>query len=78
MENAKKLLPSQVTFCHDAYDVVKGADLVLLITEWNEFKELDFEKVKSLVKTPRILDARNALPTEELKKLGFTVSGIGR
>lgn len=78
MDNAKKLLPSEVVFCSDAYEVVKDADLIILITEWNEFKELDFEKVKSLVKTPLLLDARNALPTKELKKLGFTVSGIGR
>jgi UDPglucose 6-dehydrogenase len=78
MENAKKLLPKDVVFCKNGYEVVEGVDLVLLITEWNEFKELDFTKVKSLVKNPLVLDARNALNRQDLKKLGFTYAGIGR
>lgn len=77
-ENAKKLLPENVVYCENSYDVVEGVDLIILLTEWNEFKELDFEKVKSLVSSPVLFDARNVLNREELKKLGFTYIGIGR
>ena len=77
-ENAKKLLPKEVAFCTDGYEVVEDTDLVILLTEWNEFKELDFSKVKSLTRGSIIFDARNVLNKEELKRLGFTYVGIGR
>lgn len=77
VENAKRLLPT-ITLCKDAYDVVKDADAVVLMTEWNEFKELDLVKIKSAMKTPIFIDGRNVYEPEQMKQAGFTYSGVGR
>lgn len=77
MENAKsKLL--KVTFCKDVYDVAKGSDLLVITTEWNDFREVDLEKIKSLMKNPYIIDGRNIYDPEKVKSLGFTYIGVGR
>ncbi|MEK7281807.1 MAG: UDP-glucose/GDP-mannose dehydrogenase family protein [Chloroflexota bacterium] len=65
-------------FCSDSYRVAEAADALLILTDWPEFKELDFEQVKSLMKKPFILDARNMLDGEALAQKGFIYSGIGR
>jgi UDPglucose 6-dehydrogenase len=80
MENAKRLLKDYdgITFANDAYDTVKDADLLLLITEWNEFKELDIAKAGELMKQKNILDGRNVYDPEVVRSLGFTYQGIGR
>lgn len=65
-------------FCPDPYQVAEDADALVLITDWPEFKELDFERVKSLMRKPFILDARNMLDGEKLAQQGFIYSGIGR
>ena len=57
---------------------VKDTDAVVVVTEWDEFRNLDKEKMKSLMKTPNILDARNIWDKEEMKNLGFNYVGIGR
>ena len=77
MEKAKRLL-DKVRFCKDPYDACRGSDCLLIITEWDEFKELDFCKVKKLLKRPLIIDGRNIYDPRALKKLGFTYIGIGR
>ncbi len=80
MNNAKKILvnDSGISFMKNAYECAQDADLLIVITEWNEFKELDLEKVKSLMKSPKLLDARNIYDPEEVKNAGFTYEGIGR
>jgi UDPglucose 6-dehydrogenase len=60
------------------YDVLKNADALLLITEWHQFRHPDFNKIKSLLKTPVIFDGRNQYDPEHLKEQGFTYYGIGR
>jgi len=77
VKKAKEVL-TKVTFCQDAYDVCKGSDCLLIITEWDEFKELDFHKIKRLLKRPLIIDGRNIYEPKMLQKLGFTYVGIGR
>ncbi len=77
MEKAKGILP-QVKFCLDPYDACRGSDCLLVLTEWDEFKELDFQKIKSLLKRPLIFDGRNIYDPRKLHKLGFTHIGIGR
>lgn len=67
-----------VKFCKDSYEVCRGSDCLLIATEWNEFKELDFVKVKKLLKRPLIIDGRNIYDPKMLKKLGFTYIGVGR
>jgi len=77
MEKARKVL-EKVKFCKDAYDVSKGADCLLVVTEWDEFKELDFKKIKKLLKRPLIIDGRNIYEPQSLQKIGFKYISIGR
>ncbi len=77
MENAAKVL-KHVVLCENPYQVAENADALILATEWNEFKQLDFHRVKSLMAHPIILDGRNLWDPEWLRSLGFTYMGIGR
>ncbi len=77
MENAAKVLKN-VTLCDNPYQVAEHADALILATEWNEFKQLDFAKVKTLMQQPVILDGRNLWDAATLKVLGFTYMGVGR
>ena len=77
MEKAKSIL-NDVEFCKDPYEAAKDADALLILTEWDEFKELDLKKIKSLLKNPKIIDGRNIYNPEDLKKEGFTYISIGR
>jgi UDPglucose 6-dehydrogenase len=77
---AKKVLAAnaQVEFVADMYDAVDGADGLLLVTEWKAFRAPDFERIRSLLKSPLILDGRNQYNAADLKELGFDYEGIGR
>jgi len=75
MENAKKVL-SDVTFCDSAYEVVKGADLVILATEWDEFKTMNLAKIKESVS--KFIDARNVFAPKFMRELGFEYRSVGR
>ena len=77
MGKAKKIL-KDVIFCNDSYQAAKGADCLIVATEWNEFKELDFIKLKKMLKRPLIIDGRNIYDLKLLKELGFTYIGVGR
>ncbi len=77
MDKAEGIL-DKVKFCKDAYEACKGSDCLLVVTEWDEFKELDFSKVKKMLKRPFIIDGRNIYEPERMKKIGFTYIGIGR
>lgn len=77
MDNARKILKN-VTFARDAYAATQEADLLIIVTEWNEFKEAELEKVKSLMRHPAIMDARNIYEPQLVKKLGFSYMGVGR
>ncbi len=78
MENIRGIFGDKITLADDAYDAVKGADAVLVLTEWNEFKQIDMNRVKSLVKTPLLLDGRNIYDPIKMKQMGFTYVGVGR
>jgi UDPglucose 6-dehydrogenase len=67
-----------VKFCKAPYEAVKGADCAVVVTEWNEFKELDLKKVKKLMRQPVIVDGRNIYEPKKMKELGFRYSCIGR
>jgi len=77
MENAGKLLQN-VKLCEDAYGVIENCDAVILATEWNEFKNLDLERMKTIMKQPVIVDGRNLYDPIKMDKLGFTYRGVGR
>lgn len=69
---------SCVMFANDAYECAKGADCIVLVTEWDEFRQIDFKKISELVKQKNLVDGRNIYDPEEMKKLGFQYIGVGR
>ncbi|MDD5258641.1 MAG: UDP-glucose/GDP-mannose dehydrogenase family protein [bacterium] len=77
MSKARKVLPG-VKYGQNAYEVAKGSDLLVIVTDWNEFKELDLGRIKKLLKTPIIVDGRNIYDPAKMKKLGFIYKSIGR
>jgi UDPglucose 6-dehydrogenase len=77
MENAAKELPN-ITLCDDPYQAAEGADALVLATEWNEFKQLDFVKIHKLLRTPVLVDGRNLWDSKYLKSIGFTYFGVGQ
>ncbi|MFC0524635.1 UDP-glucose dehydrogenase family protein [Pontibacillus salicampi] len=76
MENVKNLHP-QLYYASSSYDALKNADAALLVTEWEEFKHMDWEKAKMNMKQPIVMDGRNALSPSVMKKLGFYYDGVG-
>ncbi len=77
MDEAKKLL-NDVVWCNGAYDTMEDADVLVIITEWNEFRALDLKRVKSLMKTPVMVDLRNVYRPEDMIDEGFDYHSIGR
>lgn len=77
MEKAKKIITG-ISFSEGIYDVTKGADLVIVVTDWNEFKEMDLTKILNEMKSPNFIDARNLYDPKKMKALGFTYLGVGR
>ncbi|MFH1024631.1 MAG: UDP-glucose/GDP-mannose dehydrogenase family protein [Planctomycetota bacterium] len=77
MANVKRLLP-RVRYARNAYDAVKGARVLFIATEWDEFTKLDLGRVKRLMRAPVIVDGRNCLEPEAVRKQGFVYLGIGR
>ena len=69
---------NEITYCCDAYQALEEADVLLIITEWNQFRNLNLQRVKELMKTPVIVDLRNIYEAEEMKEQGFSYSSIGR
>lgn len=78
MNEARKVLGKKIVFCNDPYEAVKGADAMVLMTEWAEFHLPDFTKMASVMKSKAIFDGRNIYNPDEIKKLGFKYYGIGR
>src|SRR6185312_2481206 len=74
---AAKLLPD-VVYADDEYAAVKGADALVFVTEWNQFRALDMTRIRDLMTTPKIADLRNIYEPEDMRELGFTYVGVGR
>jgi len=77
MPNTAAEMP-EIVMCKDSYDAVKGADAVVIGTPWNEFKQLDMERVRNAMTTPIMIDGRNIHEPERMKSLGFIYRGVGR
>ncbi len=77
MDRMKTIFPS-IIYGENPYDVLKDADAVVILTEWNEFKQIDLQKVRSLLKYPLIIDGRNVYDPERMQELGFHYVSIGR
>ena len=69
---------NNISYFDDVYDAVKGADALVVMTEWNEFRALDLPRIKNIMKSAFILDTRNIINMSELSKLGFVYDNIGR
>jgi UDPglucose 6-dehydrogenase len=75
---AKKIFGSKVQFSENGYDALTGADALVLVTEWNEFREPDYNRMRKLMRSPVIFDGRNIYNPEQIKGQGFTYFSIGR
>ncbi|HTH96191.1 MAG TPA: UDP-glucose/GDP-mannose dehydrogenase family protein, partial [Stellaceae bacterium] len=71
-------LLKDVTYAADAYDAMEGADCLLIITEWNEFRQLDWHYAAKKLKHRAVVDLRNIYKPQQMAELGFTYSSIGR
>jgi UDPglucose 6-dehydrogenase len=77
-ETARRIFGNRITYCKNAYDALKGADALALVTEWNEFREPDFARMKKHMKAPVIFDGRNIYKPEAIAAQGFSYHSIGR
>ena len=75
---AKRIFGNRIELCDRSYDALAGADALAVVTEWNEFREPDFEKMRALLKAPVVFDGRNIYSPEHMRALGFTYLSIGR
>jgi len=78
MRIAKGIFGSKITYASNAYDAVKGADALAIVTEWNEFRRPDFARIRSLMRSPVVFDGRNLFAPPQMKQNGFTYYSIGR
>lgn len=76
-EEAMKVLP-EIDYADDEYSAVEDADLLVFVTEWNQFRALDMSRIRDLMKTPRIADLRNIYDPDDIRELGFEYVGVGR
>jgi len=77
VNNAKRML-KHVEFCCDSYSVAKGSDILIIMTEWNEFMQLNLAKIKEQMRKPILLDGRNIYDPQKLREMGFIYIGVGR
>jgi len=77
MENAKKEMPD-ITYCKDAYETAKDADVLVFMTEWNQLRNLNLDRLKKLLRQPNIVDLRNIYEPEKMQEFGFHYTAMGR
>jgi UDPglucose 6-dehydrogenase len=78
MDVARRMLPATVAYCESPYEAASGADAVALVTEWNEFKFLNLERLRTAMRRPVVFDGRNMWEPERMRRLGFEYHSIGR
>ena len=77
-ETARAVLPAGVAYCADEFEAAAGADCLIILTEWNQFRSLDLERLKRTLRTPRLVDLRNVYEPEKMRSLGFEYDCVGR
>ena len=77
-DTARRLFGERIALCERSYDALNGADALAVVTEWNEFREPDFKRIRQLLKTPVVFDGRNIYSPGHMRALGFTYFSIGR
>ncbi|MBI5559644.1 MAG: UDP-glucose/GDP-mannose dehydrogenase family protein [Deltaproteobacteria bacterium] len=78
MKNAASLIADKAIYCKDSYEAAEGSDCLVIATEWNQFRILDMERVKSLLKRPVVVDLRNVYEPDAMRKMGFEYKSVGR
>jgi len=78
MHEAAKILPPAVTYVDNPYEACDDADAVVLMTEWNQYRALDLERLKTIMKVPVFIDLRNVYEPGVMKEKGFSYVGVGR
>lgn len=78
MEEARHILPEGVVYTSSAYEAAEGADCVVLMTEWNQYRALDLERLRGLMRQPVFIDLRNVYEPEMVRRFGFRYTGVGR
>jgi UDPglucose 6-dehydrogenase len=77
MENCKSIFEN-ITYCDDAYATAEGADALVLATEWNEFRALNFDRIRKAMKAANLIDLRNVYDPQRMRNLGFYYTSVGR
>jgi UDPglucose 6-dehydrogenase len=77
IEKAKEIIP-YITYSEDYYKIIKGVDALVIVTEWNEFKQINFSRLLNDMKTPLIVDGRNIYSPKKMRAMGFLYEGVGR
>ncbi|MEK6557890.1 MAG: nucleotide sugar dehydrogenase, partial [Candidatus Margulisiibacteriota bacterium] len=78
MDNAKQIWGDRVVFGANPYEVLTGADALVIHTEWNEFRNPDFDRIKNMLKSPVVFDGRNLYAIDDMRKMGFEYRSVGR
>ncbi|HNV70542.1 MAG TPA: UDP binding domain-containing protein, partial [Candidatus Ozemobacteraceae bacterium] len=78
MHEAKKVFGDRISYAKRSYDALNGADALVVVTEWNEFRRPDFDRIKTTLKRPLVIDGRNLYDPKKMKSLGFEYDSIGR
>ncbi len=78
MDNARQMLPDGVVYCSDAYDAAQDASVLVLLTEWNQFRSLDLDRIKKTMARPVVVDVRNVYEPEKMRERGFAYESMGR
>jgi UDPglucose 6-dehydrogenase len=78
MEEAKRRLDARISYASTNYEALNGADALVIVTDWNEYRHPDFLRIKEMLKRPIVIDGRNLYTPEKLAKLGFTYRSFGR
>ena len=78
MNEAKELLPDSIIYTKNSYDACSGADAVIIMTEWNQYRALDLDRLGSVMKSRNFIDLRNVYQPRLVKEKGFTYIGVGR
>ncbi|HAX18530.1 MAG TPA: UDP-glucose 6-dehydrogenase, partial [Actinobacteria bacterium] len=77
IDEAKKLLPGEVSYFQDPYETAAGADALVLLTEWNQYRALDFDRLKNIMNKAVFIDLRNVFNPDKVKSSGFKYFGVG-
>jgi UDPglucose 6-dehydrogenase len=77
-DSARRIFGKKIHYARHAYDALKDVDALLVVTEWNEFREPDFARMRKMMKLPLIIDGRNIYEPRQIRELGFTYSSVGR